>query len=68
MDLPGVGGFADCQLSSELTFVCDGRDVLGDLHGALLQLANGVSEHLRHLVVWAELDQPGCFFDHNGVT
>ena len=48
--------------------VCDGRDVLGGLRGAFLQLADDVGEHLRHLVVRAELDHPDGFLDHNGVA
>ena len=43
-------------------------DVMGDLNGAFLQLANDVGEHLRHLVVRAELDHPDRFLDDNGVT
>ena len=34
----------------------------------LLQLSNDVGEHLRHLVMGAELDHPDCLFNHNGVA
>lgn len=35
---------------------------------AFLQLVNDVGEHLRHLVVRAELDHPDRFLDDNGVA
>ena len=40
----------------------------GGLRGAFLQLADDVGEHLRHLVVRAELDHPDSFLDDNGVA
>lgn len=54
--------------TAEGSLVGDGPDVLVGLRGAFLQLANDMGEHLRHLVVRAELDHPDRFLDDDGVT
>lgn len=64
----GVRSGTGTSRTAEGLLVCDGRDVLGGLRGAFLQFANDVGEHLRHLVVRAELDHLDRFLDNNGVA